>query len=542
MIIISSINLIGDIPVPRKKQIISVVFSVLILLNVLIIFSPPYFLPFANAESGGPTLGEGTYENLFGNWTIGNFDTLYYGNRTINLTGNLTVLGSLTLQNVTLRLNSSYGGQYGICVESGGSLVIRDNDGDWNTTEEGCEITAKNMNAPFAFQVKAGATFRMENSAIHHCGYAFGRNGEFGGLWVNANGSIIKGNNITDSMNGVLLHSVNNCSVEWNNISECKGETGADGGPFNFGDLGEPGTGISLFEAEACEVRYNQIANVQGGEGGKGKWGGWGGIGAGIYVVNSIKNDILSNSISSILGGEGGWSTNDNQRGASGDGYGIYLDNSNNSRIDNNKCNNNDHRGISIINCFDNELSNNTCISNGYGGGYLSAGIYFGSGNNHSIKNNICNFNSFNGIYILSQNTSLFNNSCNTNDGNGIYFRGVSNTLSNNTCSNNQYNYYFQNPPIPKYILNMTNNYADEEPIIYLRNASQRVLWEPASMIILIGCDNITVENIFFHNNSHGAFIYQSEENTIRNNTCIDSVHGITISSSQKNRIFNNNQ
>ena len=90
----------------KKEQLFGIFLCTLLLSSTLLI-SPPTF-PTAKAETGGPIHGEGTYENLTGDWTINATDTVYYGNRTLNLTGNLTIYGKLTLQNVTLRFNSTY--------------------------------------------------------------------------------------------------------------------------------------------------------------------------------------------------------------------------------------------------------------------------------------------------------------------------------------------------------------------------------------------------------------------------------------------------
>lgn len=59
---------------------------------------------------------------LEGDWIVTGVEVVE--NRTILLNGNLTVEagGSLTLRNVTLKMNVEQNGQYGISVEEGGSL------------------------------------------------------------------------------------------------------------------------------------------------------------------------------------------------------------------------------------------------------------------------------------------------------------------------------------------------------------------------------------------------------------------------------------
>ena len=59
-----------------------------------------------------------------GDWIVTGVEVVE--NKTILLNGNLTVKagGSLTLRNVTLRMNVEQNGQYGISVEEGGALSI----------------------------------------------------------------------------------------------------------------------------------------------------------------------------------------------------------------------------------------------------------------------------------------------------------------------------------------------------------------------------------------------------------------------------------
>ena len=91
------------------------VFLLLTSFLTVLTFDMP-LIQHVKAEKGGPTQGEGTIEELHGNWTVEAGDHLYYGNRTLNLTGNLTVHGSLTLQNVTIWFNCSSDGEHGIFV------------------------------------------------------------------------------------------------------------------------------------------------------------------------------------------------------------------------------------------------------------------------------------------------------------------------------------------------------------------------------------------------------------------------------------------
>ena len=368
-----------------RGQFLAVVYSAVLLFSGLVLHSSPLEIQTVRGETGGPSLNESSYENLTGNWTINASDTVYYGNRTINLTGNLTIYGNLTLQNVTLRFNSTYDGQHGIYVERGGSLVIKDNDGDRNTTGDGCNITVVKIQNAFIFQVKNGSTFQMNNSGLHYCGYDFGLHGENAGLWVNSNESVVRGNNITNSINGVILYKVNNCSINWNNISESRGRHGASG---NQGQPGEIGSGIYLLEGTHCGVSRNNIYSIVGGGGGQSTGyeidAGDSGIGAGIFMERSSANNITLNNISTILcstGSQGGTMARGSSGGTSS---GIFLRFSNDNTLN-----------LNIVNSVTGGNGGTAKYGASSGAGGIGTGIYL----NSSIRNNMTNnnFSSING-------------------------------------------------------------------------------------------------------------------------------------------------
>jgi len=351
--------------VPRNEQIFIVLFSILLLLNVLIIFTPTYFLHVVKAETGGPTQGEGTYENLTGNWTINATDTVYCGNRTLNLTGNLTIYGKLTLQNVTLRFNSTYGApQHGIYVESGGTLVIRDNDGDWNTTEDGCNITVINNKTRFLFQVKAGSNFTMENSRLSYCG-STSNVIERSGIYINTHSCSIKNNFFAHGSCGVALHNAKNCFLMGNH--------------FNYNVYG-----LWLNNAESNMIHNNQISSNSL---------------IGIKSMYSIGNHFENNEC------------NNNQMY-----YGFMLYSSHNNSLLNNTCNSNEKVGFHIEKSENNTLMNNTIK-------YNPRGIHLTESLNTSVYNNSMIEN---GIHIsgglLKYHNSHNIDSSNTINGKSLYY------------------------------------------------------------------------------------------------------------------------
>ena len=90
---------------------------------------------------------EGGTAYVTGDWTVDSVRE--YHNCTIVVTGDLIVAsgGDLTLNNVTLKMNSSTGGEFGIVVDAGGALRVH----------KGSVITATNGANHFTFEVLADA-------------------------------------------------------------------------------------------------------------------------------------------------------------------------------------------------------------------------------------------------------------------------------------------------------------------------------------------------------------------------------------------------
>ncbi|MFB0559811.1 MAG: DUF2341 domain-containing protein [Candidatus Lokiarchaeia archaeon] len=147
-------------------------------------------------------------------------DTQIVKNKYIVLNGNLTIAsgGSLTLTDVILRVNCTLNGSNRIEVQNGGVLYINDTDGNPNTRNDATNITAHNSNYRFLFWVKSGATFHMNNSELHYCGYnhSTGNFGHFG-LWINTNNTIIENNRFTNNFFGIVLHNAHNNILRNNN-------------------------------------------------------------------------------------------------------------------------------------------------------------------------------------------------------------------------------------------------------------------------------------------------------------------------------------
>jgi hypothetical protein len=98
-----------------------------------------------------PAAGGTSY--VSGNWTV--INSKEYHDCTIIVSGNLTISsgGSLTLNNVTLKMNSTFDGQNSIMVKPGGAFRA------YNHTT----ITAKDTAHPYKFVVNATGVLEFIN-------------------------------------------------------------------------------------------------------------------------------------------------------------------------------------------------------------------------------------------------------------------------------------------------------------------------------------------------------------------------------------------
>lgn len=116
-------------------------------------------------------------------------------NETIVLNGNLSIddSGNLSFRNVTLIMNCSEDGEYGIVVNDGGGLYILDYDNDSETNEDRSNITANDTEFEFKFLVDEGTKFEMKNSELSECGYTwYGEEDGRYGLTIKTNNTIIE--------------------------------------------------------------------------------------------------------------------------------------------------------------------------------------------------------------------------------------------------------------------------------------------------------------------------------------------------------------
>ncbi|UCD13665.1 MAG: right-handed parallel beta-helix repeat-containing protein, partial [Thermoplasmatales archaeon] len=197
------------------------------------------------------------------------------------------------------------------------------------------------------------------------------------------------------------------------------------------------------------------------------------------------------------------------------------------------------NHGIDLHSSY-NIISDNIITNNNVGIGLYTISTYIADFNN--ITNNIIEKNDGYGVklYGSSYNT-ISDNTIASNNGNGVYLdESFNNVISSNVISdnnggliisspsnyNNASDNVFTNDGVIITYLNQNtilNNLVNGKPIVYLEGESDKIIEEDAGQIILVNCNNITVQNQDLSNVSNALMLLDTHNclitgNTIRSN------------------------
>jgi parallel beta-helix repeat protein len=163
-------------------------------------------------------------------------------------------------------------------------------------------------------------------------------------------------------------------------------------------------------------------------------------------------------------------------------------------------------------------------------GGWDCAGIKVTS-NNNIITGNTATNNNHDGIYLYSSsnNSITGNNVCNNNWGIGLV-DSSNNTITGNVFVNDGLSVY------SSYKNTVGDNTVNGKPLVYLEDVSDYKV-EDAGQVILVNCNNITIENLDLSNTS----LWKTENSKISNNTVCNNDEGIALSSSSNNNTITGN-
>ncbi len=206
---------------------------------------------------------------------------------------------------------------------------------------------------------------------------------------------------------------------------------------------------------------------------------------------------------------------------------GILLSDTDNCLIIGNTIESNKRAGIYLINSNGNNISTNNLLYN-YMGIVISS-----SQSNIIIGNNIIN-SELESIYLLNTfNNYIFENFFSNNKGLTLEYSTNNNISSNNFNNDGVAIYtYYQNT--------ILDNIVNGKPLLFLVGVENKVLNE-AGQIILVSCNNITIQNQDIFNIPIGITVIDTTYTNILNNKLTNNCdYGILFFYSYKNIISNN--
>ena len=211
----------------------------------------------------------------------------------------------------------------------------------------------------------------------------------------------------------------------------------------------------------------------------------------------------------------------------------------------------NNDEGIGISSTSYNIISGNIISNNDYG-----IRIFTGSKYN-LIIDNIISSNKFRGIRFEGSDNNILCNNTIKDNGNAVRFEDSNNNnFSSNQISNNGIGLDiissinttligndFINDGIQledSYQNHLSNNIVNGKPIIYLEEESNKTIDE-AGQILLVNCNNITIQNQIISNVTYGILLWQTNDCLIKENILYSNdFDGILLHSSSNNIITSN--
>ncbi|MFQ5980941.1 MAG: right-handed parallel beta-helix repeat-containing protein [Candidatus Heimdallarchaeota archaeon] len=384
----------------------------------------------------------GSYSSIVGDWIVTSTESRK--NEVITLTGNLLIQsgGILTLQNVLLRMNGSFDGQYNITIYNGGNLTIEANS----------MVTAFNSSYAWYLAAKAGSTILLNDSTFSYAGWQQGLNGDLSGLWINTDGAQINNCTIQYNYIGLALYQAKHSLIANNNVNNSS-ETGiwliSSTNNTLSGNIVRNSTqmGINLFSSSnnntllGNTITNSSLYGIQLSSSSNNTLSGntiTNSSDNGIHLFDSGNNTISGNTLSNNKNGIYVFtSSNNNTLLGNTITYcsqrGILVYDSNYTSISGNTIINSSTYGIELQSSYNNTVSSNTVTNSSWYGILL-----FTAGNNTILGNNITN-SLFSGIYlsVSSSNNSVSNNIITNSSQHGIYLiNSNKNIVSGNTVAN----------------------------------------------------------------------------------------------------------
>jgi parallel beta-helix repeat protein len=208
----------------NRHSVLVVIFFI-VLSNLLVFIPPSGTSPLQSAYGASPPPIEDATNYWDTQWIVDSNVT--YQNQTLIINGSIIIkeFVTLTLINVTLKLNGTGNLSRYIQVNDTGGLIIRDYDNDPLTISDASEITSNHTDGKhrFGFNITSGASFSMENSRLSECGELAGVSTKRG-MCIRTDFAVVRNCRISNCYNGIIVYYSDNSRIENNTIDNISGD------------------------------------------------------------------------------------------------------------------------------------------------------------------------------------------------------------------------------------------------------------------------------------------------------------------------------
>jgi parallel beta-helix repeat protein len=198
--------------------------------------------------------------------------------------------------------------------------------------------------------------------------------------------------------------------------------------------------------------------------------------------------------------------------------------------INQHDCNVSSNTGyVALVNCSGINVENLNLTNNG-------EGVLLISTTNSQIANNTIVGNNRGLVLYKSEDNSFLSNTI-INSTYGILSYSPKNSFKNNVLEGNTYDLNFEDRLINEFDY---SNIVDGAPVCYWSWKSDRVVPENVGYVVLVGCSNITIQNLNITSRRQGMLLLELTDSVITKNVVANNSEGIILKGSSNNQITGN--
>ncbi|MFX1559317.1 MAG: nitrous oxide reductase family maturation protein NosD [Promethearchaeota archaeon] len=445
---------------------------------------------------------------------------------------NFTSISENTITNNQVAFRGFYTNRIGC----GGNFVSTNNLGLWFQQSNYISIGNNTLvDSHYGIYFQGGISNTIKNNTC----YSGVNPNEYGIYLDDLEGSIVANNNITDTEEDAIFLldfyygnvTDNLCrnnqyglyifwgignNITGNSCSESQEDgiylAGFDSGVVSNNTCTGNMQGLSLLQSDSNRVTDNRCT---------------GNALNGIILDGSESNILIGNNCSATWYGLQLYRANSTimiENTFNNNYYGILATDTHHCIINDNDCSSNNPQGIRWTDSSSNNITNNNFEDN------QDTGIFLSSCDQCSILNNTLTDNADIGIHLVGSPTCVISDNIIRRSDFGLYLQNS----ENNTVTNNEFHHcgLFMTGSMESFCLQwqVTDNTVNSKPLIYLSQQSLITIEAGAGQVVLVGCNNITVQYQNLSSCSVGVLVLYGDTNYAYNNSISHNYYGLYAS------------